>query len=52
MPSSKKCSAKFPAGSKAYKDCVGYKDSNKTTQGWGGTKAKYKKESSTTMVDW
>jgi len=25
MPSPKECGSKFPAGSKAYKDCVDYK---------------------------
>ncbi len=26
MPSPKECGAKFPAGSKAYRDCVNYKE--------------------------
>ena len=26
MPSPKECGAKFPKGSKAYKDCVAYKN--------------------------
>lgn len=32
MPSPKKCGAKFPKGSKAYKDCVEYKGMKKPSK--------------------
>ena len=33
MPSPKKCGAKFPKGSKAYRDCVNYVEPGDSTAG-------------------
>ena len=40
MPSPKKCAAKFPKGSKAYKNCVSYGGTKTQGQSGGGPEKK------------